>query len=90
MDADGTLENSADDPIYGFVYDDRWRKAATVRGELNVSGVATMDSTAKEFIVHHHAGVDGLGGSSPLDSIASRWTDADTAWNLADSDTLLE
>jgi len=62
-DADGTVESNSDDPWFWFCYDEQWRIIATYR---------STDSTPKERFVFHAAGLDGMGGSSYIDSVVYR------------------
>jgi RHS repeat-associated protein len=65
------------DPWTFFVYDDRWRMVAAYK-QLGTSSL-TLASTAtlKERFIHHAAGLDGLGGSSYIDSLVLRDRDID-------------
>ena len=80
VDADGTVEDTSDDPWYRFVYDERWRIVATYRDS---------DSSPKEQFVYHNAGAGGYGGSSYIDTVVLRDKDANNAWSAA-SDAILE
>ncbi len=66
VDADGTVEDTSDDPWIRFVYDERWRIVGTFRAS---------DSSPKEQFVYHNAGADGRGGSSYIDTVTrhSSW-----------------
>ena len=75
---DGAVD--ANDPWYFFAYDERWREIGTYR---------STDSDPKERFVYHAAGLDGLGGSSYIDSVMLRDRDSSTAWKSA-SDGVLE
>ena len=84
VDADGTVEGTADDPWFFFAYDEGWRMVATYR---------STDSSPKEQFVHHMAGMAGLGGfggSSYIDAVILRERDANTAWGSAADGTLEE
>ena len=81
VDADGTVENTADDPWFFFAYDEGWRMVATYR---------STDSSPKEQFVHHMAGLGGYGGSSYIDAVILRERDANTTWASAADGTLEE
>ncbi len=81
VDADGTVENTSDDPWFYFAYDEGWRMVATYR---------STDSSPKEQFVHHVAGLGGFGGSSYIDGVILRERDANTAWASAADGTLEE
>ena len=81
VDADGTVENTSDDPWFFFAYDEGWRMVATYR---------STDSSPKEQFVHHMAGLGGFGGSSYIDGVILRDRDANTAWASAADGTLEE
>ena len=81
VDADGTVENTSDDPWYYFAYDESWRIVASYRA---------ADTSPKEQFVYHNAGLDGYGGSSAIDGVILRDKDADTAWSAASDGTLEE
>ena len=81
VDADGTVENTSDDPWFYFAYDENWRIVATYRDD---------DTSPKEQFVSHNAGLGGYGGSSAIDGIILRDKDADTAWSAASDGTLEE
>ncbi|MBX3322249.1 MAG: hypothetical protein KF757_04590 [Phycisphaeraceae bacterium] len=66
---DGVVD--ADDPWFWFCYDEHWRIVATFRSD---------DEHPKEVFIHHNAGLDGVGGSSYIDSIIMRDRDANTVW----------
>ena len=85
VDADGTVEDTSDDPWFRFVYDERWRIVATYRAS---------DSSPKEQFVHHNAGAGGFGGSSYIDTVVLRDKDANPdgigTWSAASDRTLEE
>jgi YD repeat-containing protein len=81
VDADGTVENTSDDPWYYFACDDRWRNIATFRAS---------DTSPKEQIYYHNAGLGGFGGSSYIDDVAWRDRDANTNWRTVAGDGVLE
>ena len=81
VDADGTVEDTSDDPWIRFVYDDRWRIVGTFRAS---------DSSPKEQFVYHNAGADGRGGSSYIDTVICRDRDANVNWADAADGTLKE
>jgi RHS repeat-associated protein len=81
VDADGTVEDTSDDPWYRFAYDDRWRISATFRDD---------DSDPKEQFVYHTAGNDGRGRSSYIDAVILRDKDANTDWEDESDGTLEE
>ncbi|MEE8153797.1 MAG: hypothetical protein V3T53_02430 [Phycisphaerales bacterium] len=81
VDADGTVEDTSDDPWFRFVYDERWRIVGTFRAS---------DSSPKEQFVYHNASADGRGGSSYIDTVICRDRDANVNWADAADGTLEE
>jgi len=76
---DGDVD--ANDVKFHFIYDDRWRHAATYRAD---------DDDPKGLFLYHQAGLDGSGNSSYIDDMILRQRDADTAWTSAADGTLEE
>lgn len=67
-----TVENgSGADPWYWFIYNERWQMLATYRAPTWGYDSAN-DLDAKELLVNHAAGLDGLGGSSYIDEMILR------------------
>jgi RHS repeat-associated protein len=69
------------DERYYFLYDEKWRTAATYRNS---------DVSAKERFVHHAAGRAGTGSSSYIDSVVLRDRDNTSGWTAASDGTLEE
>ena len=67
------------DLTYWFAYDDRWRVVATFRAS---------DTSPKELLVHHAAGLNGSGSSSSsIDSLLVRDRDETSSWTSAADST---
>ena len=77
-DASGVVDSS--DKWFYDAFDERWRMIARYR---------ESDTSPKEDIVPHQAGLDGRGRSSYLDLVICRNKDANTGWTSA-SDGVLE
>ena len=80
---DGTVDS--DDPVYVFVYDDRWRIVAVYRDDHT-----DIDANPKEQFTYHNAGLRGGGGSSYIDSVILRDRDATGEWHEEADSTLEE
>jgi RHS repeat-associated protein len=81
--ASGTVDSS--DVWHYLVYEKDWQLVATYRESSE-----TLDVSPKEQFTYHNAGVDGVGGSSYIDSVIMRDKDANTAWATASGDGVLE
>ncbi|MCH8825283.1 MAG: hypothetical protein IH984_17440 [Planctomycetes bacterium] len=79
VDADGTVEDTSDDPEYFFAYNESWQQVATYRA---------ADTSPKEQFVYHNAGLGGYGGSSAIDGVILRDKDTNTAWDTESDGTL--
>jgi RHS repeat-associated protein len=77
-DTDGDVDSN--DKWFYDAFDERWRQVARFR---------ESDTSPKEEVLHHQAGLDGLGGGSYIDLVALRNKDANTAWTST-SDGVLE
>ncbi|MBL1217204.1 MAG: hypothetical protein D8M59_06870 [Planctomycetes bacterium] len=64
-----------------MAYDDAWLIVATFRED---------DTSPKEQVVNHNAGLDGRGSSSYIDSVILRDKDANSGWTSAADGTLEE
>ena len=75
--SDGRVDGS--DKKYHFAYDERWRLAMVFR---------ESDTSPKEEHFYHAAGLDGMGGSSYIDSEVLRDKDDNSGWTSAADGTL--
>ena len=79
VDADGTVEDTSDDPPFYFAYNESWQQVATYRDD---------DTSPKEQFVYHNAGLGGYGGSSAIDGVINRDFDKNSGWASAADGTL--
>jgi RHS repeat-associated protein len=63
---------NSDDPIFCFLYDERWRIAGTFRYDPGIAENGGKDEPAKEMFAYHAAGLAGMGGSSYIDAVILR------------------